>query len=254
MVDAHGALEGCYRRGPVDPREARRYYDRYWGAEVTFEHPVAPELENALRASIEPGLSCLDVGCGAARTYAQWLAPTARLYAGVDVSAKAVELARQAGIDAQVIADAASLPFEDESFDAAICVEVFEHLFDPRAAAAEIRRVLAPGGRLVASVPNVAYWRLRMTAVLGQWDPGGDPLASGQPWRDPHIRFFTASSLMGMLRDAGFSRVEVGGHGGCFLDHLTSRPTNFGVSRAYRYLQRRYPSLLGLSLHAVATR
>jgi SAM-dependent methyltransferase len=254
MVDALRCFQGCYGRGPVDPREARRYYDRYWSAEVTVEYPVPPELESALRANIEPGLSCLDVGCGTARTYAQWIAPAARRYTGVDVSEEAVELARRAGIDAHVISDAASLPFEDESFDAAICVEVFEHLFDPRAAAGEIRRVLAPGGRLVASVPNVAYWRLRMNALLGQWDPGGDPLASGRPWRDPHIRFFTSSSMTGMLRDAGFSRIAVGGHGGCLLDHLTSRPTSFGVSRAYLSLQRRYPSLLGLSLHAVATR
>jgi SAM-dependent methyltransferase len=254
MVDACLVFEGCYGRGRVDPREARRYYDSYWSAEVTFEHPVAPELERALRENVGPGLACLDVGCGAANTYAQWIAPRAGRYAGVDVSPNAVELARQAGIEAQVISDAASLPFEDESFDAAICVEVFEHLFDPHAAAAEIRRALVPGGRLVASVPNVAYWRLRTYAILGQWDPGGDPLASGQPWRDPHIRFFTASTLNAMLRDAGFSRVEIGGHGGCFLDHLTSWPTSFGVSRTYRSLQRRYPSLLGLSLHAVATR
>jgi SAM-dependent methyltransferase len=238
----------------VDLREGRPYYNDYWDAETTPEYPVPPELTSLLRANVEPGRSCLDVGCGAARTYAQWIAPQASRYLGVDVSEKAVELAREAGVDAQVISDAGDLPFEDESFDAVICVEVFEHLFAPREAAAEIRRVLVPAGRLVVSVPNTAYWRVRVNSMLGRWDPGGDPFASGRPWRDPHIRFFSASTLERMLRDAGFARVEVGGYGGCFLDHLTSRATNFGRSRIYKHLERRFPSLLSLALHAVATR
>ena len=81
------------------------------------------------------------------------------------------------------------------------------------------------------SAPNVAYWRLRDNMLLGLWNPLGDALAIEQPWRDPHIRFFTPGTLKRMLEHAGFSGAAVGAHGGCFLDHLTSRPTSFGVSR-----------------------
>lgn len=231
----------------------RSYYDRYWNAGLP-DFPLPPGVERALRESGEPGLAWLDVGCGAGRTYAQWIAREASRYVGVDVSETAVELARESGIDAQVIVDAASLPFADESFDAVICIEVFEHLFAPHEAAAEIRRVLRPGGRLVASAPNVAYWRMRLNSLLGVWNPAGDPLAIEQPWRDPHIRFFTVAALERMLRGAGFSRVEASASGGCLLDHATSRPTNFGTSRVYRALERRFPSLLGMTIHAVATR
>jgi SAM-dependent methyltransferase len=231
----------------------RDYYDRYWNAEPQDFAPP-PGLERALRTNVKRGLTWLDVGCGAGRTYAQWVAPEASRYVGVDVSEEAADLARKAGIEAQVISDAADLPFEDETFDAAICIEVFEHLFAPHEAAAEIRRVLRPGGQLIASVPNVSYWRMRLNSVLGVWNPAGDWLAVEQPWRDPHIRFFTIPAFERMLRSAGFYVAEIGASGGCFLDHATSRPTSFGTSPAYGVLERRLPSLLGMTVHAVASR
>ena len=119
---------------------------------------------------------------------------------------------------------------------------------------AEIRRVLRPGGRLVASVPNAAYWRLRANLAFGVWNPLGDELSVERPWRDPHIRFFTPQTLERMLRLAGFTDVETGGHGGRGLDHVSTRHTSFGQGRAYRLAERRWPSLFGLTIHAVAVR
>lgn len=114
--------------------------------------------------------------------------------------------------------------------------------------------MLRPGGRLAVSVPNLGYWRMRANALFGRWNPLGDELAVEQPWRDPHIRFFTPTIMDRMLRMAGFSEVQVAAHGGRFLDHLTSRPTAFGTSRLYQLAERRAPSLLGLTIHAVATK
>jgi len=170
------------------------------------------------------------------------------------VSEEAVGFATASGLEAHVIDDAAVLPFPDDSFDLAICIEVLEHLFSPHAATAEIQRVLRPGGVLIASVPNAVYWRLRVNLVKGVWNPLGDALAIEQPWRDPHIRFFSPTTLARMLTQSGFSGVDVGAHGGCFLDHLSSRPTNFGVSGMYRRAEARLPSLLGATIHAVATK
>jgi SAM-dependent methyltransferase len=196
----------------------------------------------------------LDVGCGAARSYAPGLAARTGEYIGVDVSATAVEAARAGGLDARVIEDAAALPFPDGSFDLVTCVEVLEHLFEPDRAVAEIRRVLRPGGRLVCSAPNVAYWRLRANLLFGIWNPLGDERSLQEPWRDPHLRFFTPRTLARMLREAGFSQLEVAAHGGRLLDHATSRPTDFGQSALYRSLERRMPSLFGLTITATAVR
>jgi SAM-dependent methyltransferase len=47
-----------------------------------------------------------------------------------------------------VVGDAHHLPFGDETFDAVVTLNTFEHLYDPTRAAAEIHRVLKPGGRV----------------------------------------------------------------------------------------------------------
>jgi SAM-dependent methyltransferase len=61
-----------------------------------------------------------------------------------------------------------ALPYEDGSFDRALCLDVLEHLtFDeqPRALA-ELCRVLRPGGELLVSVPNLAHLQSRVHFLL----------------------------------------------------------------------------------------
>ena len=230
-----------------------RYYDEYWSAEDRRYEPD-PALASLIFEGVTSETRCLDVGCGSGNSYASELVRRAGSYMGVDISAHAVEAAQGAGLDAQVVPDAADLPFDDESFDLVVCVEVLEHLFAPHEAVAAIHRVLRPGGRLVASAPNAAYWRLRANLVLGVWNPTGDELSVERPWRDPHIRFFTLATIERMLHSVGFAAVDVGAHGGRALDHLTSRATSFGQGHVYRAAERRLPALLGLNLHAVAVK
>lgn len=230
------------------------YYDGFWSGERERHYRPEPALESLIFAGITPETRCLDVGCGSGNSYAPDIARQAATYAGVDVSANAVDAARRSGLDARVIDDAAELPFPNDSFDLVLCIEVLEHLFSPQDAASEIRRVLRPGGRLVASTPNVGYWRLRANLVFGLWNPLGDELSIEQPWRDPHIRFFTPTTMARMLSMVGFREIETGAHGGRFLDHTTSRPTDFGPSRSYRRAEQIAPSLLGLTVHVVAVK
>lgn len=230
------------------------YYDEFWSAEEEPRYTPGSELWALIFDGVTPETRCLDVGCGTGNSYAGELRKRGVPYVGVDISSEAVRAARAAGLDARVIADASQLPFDDASFDLVLCIEVLEHLFAPHCAVTEIRRVLSPGGRLVVSAPNVAYWRMRANLVFGLWNPAGDELAVERPWRDPHIRFFTPKTMKRMLEMAGFSTVSVRASDGRLLDHLTSRPTNFGRSDAYAFLERRLPSLLGATIQAVAVR
>ena len=238
------------------PTKPETYYEDYWTVEGFNPTGKAfAELRSALDLLVRDGSSWLDVGCGDALTAGPALIERGARYTGVDISAAGVERARSNGFEARVIEDAGHLPFADGSFDGVICAEVFEHLFDPRAAASEIFRVLRPGGVLFATVPNAAYWRRRAElAFCGRFDPIGDDLSVPEPWRDPHIRFFTPKTLAAMLRLEGFE-VQIVGQDGAFVRDWpkVGRRLARDSSRAYRRLERRFPGAFALRLRVIAT-
>lgn len=61
---------------------------------------------------------------------------------------------RRGGSGDVAVAGAEALPFADDAFDAVLALQMLYHVPDRRAALAEIRRVLAPGGRLYASTTS----------------------------------------------------------------------------------------------------
>jgi SAM-dependent methyltransferase len=240
----------------VNPKE---YYEVYWSDQGYDPHGgMSQGLRDLLATHLKTGWKCLDAGCGDGRTAGVWLRDYGCEYVGVDFSDNALRSALALGLDVRKVDDLAALPFADDSFDAVVCLEVFEHLFQPQLAAAEILRVLRPGGLLVATVPNSAYWRRRVDlALLGRWNPLGDNLAVAQPWRDPHIRFFNRGAFERMFTSVGFKPVRVGGHGGSLLREIPwiGRPLWRGTSsRPYRLIEQVAPSLLAYRLHAVAVK
>ncbi|MBL8220220.1 MAG: methyltransferase domain-containing protein [Bryobacterales bacterium] len=129
--------------GQVDPDLFNEHFARY-----------------AFAARLARGKRVLDIACGTGYGSAE-LAPVARSVTGVDVSAEAVEYAREhyaAGNLRFEAAGAEALPFADQSFDLVVAFEVIEHLEDARALLSEARRVLAPAGQFIVSTPNRLYY------------------------------------------------------------------------------------------------
>jgi ubiquinone/menaquinone biosynthesis C-methylase UbiE len=89
----------------------------------------------------------LDVGCGGG-AHAAAFAENGWTVTGVDLSPAQLELALGRGVEV-VEADAAALPFEGETFDAAVSMFTHTDVGDFAAVIREATRVLQPGGRLV---------------------------------------------------------------------------------------------------------
>ncbi len=102
--------------------------------------------------------------------------------------------------------DAEALPFERGEFDAAVAAFVFNHLPQPEAAAAELARVLAPGGRLALCVWD-APPRSRLVTLLGEATrAAGAQAGDAVPAGPDTFRFADAAELERLFAGAGFER------------------------------------------------
>lgn len=115
------------------------------------------------------GRDVLDIGCGAG-PLAKELAQRGARVSGFDRSVRMIDIARsRLGDDADFrVADLAEpLPYDDDSFDAACASLVLHYLADWVDALAEIKRVLRPGARLIASVNHPLLFALLEKRYFG---------------------------------------------------------------------------------------
>ncbi len=155
-------------------------YDRHHLQRLVFE-PMQRTVLDLAAAEVANPLAVLDVGCGTGRLLRSAHArfPAAALH-GVDA---AVEMVKQAaaltpagsGIQFQQ-ATAEALPFPDRRFDLVFSTMTFHHWSDQRKGIAEIKRVLAPGGKwlLADFMPTVLMRWVRRLLRMGQFPVRGE--------------------------------------------------------------------------------
>ena len=222
----------------------------------------------------------LDIGCGHGA-----LSLTLSESAGFDIvamdilearvsSVRAKKAARDPGAAARVHivrADAESLPYQDESFDAVAATEVLEHLDEPGRMLSEAARVLRPGGRFFMTTPNAealpyrilrflpdaAVSRLAASMVQETLHPDllhDHVLAAGSEGHpDRHRREgFTIREIAGMGYRAGL-RMDLGYTYRIPLPDRVMKITPRALSRSVAHLGTR-PLPLGLQLYAEFTK
>jgi SAM-dependent methyltransferase len=149
--------------------EARRdFWDEHWGGTTladALRTAAASPLTAALDAALPRDGRVLEAGCGLGQ-YVVWFRRRGRAVFGVDWSVAGLREGRTASPPPPLAAmDLAALGFRDATFGAYVSLGVVEHdPAGPDILLAEARRVLAPGGTLLISVPYVNGVRR-----LGRW-------------------------------------------------------------------------------------
>ncbi len=148
------------------------------------------------------GKTVLDVGCGSGQVGAILTAHFQCRVAGVEVDSKAC---RKAGSRLWKVVDGDAehidlrKHFKPRSFDAIMCLDVLEHMIDPWGFLPRLRVLLAPGGCIVATIPNAGHASVLLELLGGEFRYRSLGLLDRN-----HLRFFTLSSVTEMFERAGY--------------------------------------------------
>ncbi|MDR1802571.1 MAG: class I SAM-dependent methyltransferase [Treponema sp.] len=147
------------------------------------------EIESELLA--KPPARILDIGCATGSLLAH-LRERGWETTGVEISGPQAEYGRE-----KQNLDVRSLPLEENRFPAAsfnvvLASHLIEHLNAPAAMAAEVNRILAPGGRFFVTTPNIAGFQARL--FRGRWRSA----------IFDHLYLFSVKTLSRLLEEKGF--------------------------------------------------
>ena len=213
---------------PAVPSEiyTREYYERICGGHEEFARSRGESLPRRIKAALRlcqpvAGRRVLDLGSGrgeaslhlvraGAEAFSVDLAPAASSISSELRSRQPRELRQRYHV---VRADARCLPFPSGSFDRVLMLDMVEHLAARELddVLGEVRRVLAPVGRLVVhTMPNLWYYRFgfpvyrRLMALRGVTLPR-DPRARVSFMNEMHVNEQSPVRLRGFLSAAGLS-------------------------------------------------
>jgi len=100
------------------------------------------------------GKKVLDIGCGKGR-FLKILKEQGAIVWGIDTSRKLLEIAKKISGAKLSVASATNLPFNDETFDYLLCIEVLQHIPDTKEAIAEMARVVKKDGYIIIIDRNI---------------------------------------------------------------------------------------------------
>ena len=153
-----------------------------------------------------PAGRVLEVGCGVG-VLGEDLKRSGKAthVTGIELNVEAGALARSRLDDVQ-IGDIESMLLDvwREQFNTLVVADLLGDLRDPWAALFRLRDCLKEGGVVVASIPNIANYKIIKKLLFGEWryEPGGI-------LDHTHMRFFTRGSIDDLFRNAGFEVLRI---------------------------------------------
>lgn len=171
--------------------------------EIFYDHIIhSARIEQILKFTDRVCGKVLDIGCFSGFVTKKIIDQGGKEVIGMDRWEEAMQLARNKGI--QTVygdLDNSDLAFPDNYFDCVIAADVFNSIFDPDAAMAEISRVLKPKGKLIITVPNLTSIGNRLLMLIGSAPYNLQVRARTGAG---HIRLFTFYTMRQLLGDYNF--------------------------------------------------
>jgi len=240
-VNASDQILGSNQNGMLDPL-------RYDG------HMDAPQEVARMLAELVPkGSRVLDVGCGTGSVSRIIEDTRGAQIIGIEPNSSRAAVARSRGLEVHEEPFTPSILQRLEPFNVVMFADVLEHVVDPSDLLKLSDRALLPGGRVIASVPNVAHWSVRVDLLRGRFDY--------QPFgiRDAtHLRWFTEKTIRLLFESSGLRIISLQHTAGVTLPEYEARRPWRWIPRQrrnslIRTLARRLPLLFGCQhiIHAV---
>jgi 2-polyprenyl-3-methyl-5-hydroxy-6-metoxy-1,4-benzoquinol methylase len=163
----------------------------------------SPESAHMLVVDAIPeGARVLDVGCATGYLAEEIADRRSGKVTGIEISPTAANEARH-HCERVIVGDIETLDLDEalgeDSYDIVLFADVLEHLSDPEAVLRKVRPFVAPGGRVVASIPNVAHISVRLALLAGEFRYREAGLLDRT-----HLRFFTQETVEDLFEASGY--------------------------------------------------
>jgi 2-polyprenyl-3-methyl-5-hydroxy-6-metoxy-1,4-benzoquinol methylase len=172
-------------------------------------YPVKADLHSSHSQIVKQcgegqGLRLLDVGCARGHL-SEVLASQGWSVTGIEYDVADAAVARDRGIDVIVGTAEDAMSTMNEKFDVIVFADVLEHFVHPEDVLSLARALLAPGGRIVISIPNVAHLSVRLQLLLGSFTYTDRGILDRT-----HLHFYTKKTLKKMIADAELDTIYIG--------------------------------------------
>lgn len=171
------------------------FFHEKWGVSLDYSFSPRRDLMSLMDFS-KAGLRVLEIGCACGATLREIGAqnPSVRLY-GVELNEKAAEIAAPYATILSMDVERLDPSQVAERFDYIVMGDVIEHLQNPWKAIENMRELLAPGGEVIASIPNVGHISNLYEVLSGNWTYKSMGLLDRT-----HLRFLRKKRLLNSFR------------------------------------------------------
>jgi SAM-dependent methyltransferase len=173
-------------------------------------------------AMIPGGSRVLDIGCGTGSISSMIRDLRNAEVVGIEPHPERARKAESEGLEIFCGVYSPEIPRRFGKFDVVLLADVLEHLVDPAGLLEQVKLALKPGGRVLASIPNVAHWTVRLRLLAGRFDYSPTGIMDAT-----HLRWFTRKGVRRLFDGAGYEIDQFHSAAGGWMPEYRRTPLRF---------------------------